>query len=132
MDTIALVDEQIESGQHLLEQLCAANFPVRAACWVKPVDEDRWSLYLASSTVDQQGVLPAYREVYRVLRSIESSWITDSDIKLIGEGHSVTGGILEIQKRYPGRMATRSRRSLLGDLPVDEVYVYPPALASAQ
>jgi hypothetical protein len=131
MDTISLVDEQVESGRRLLEQLSAADFPVRAACWAKPADEDRWSLYVASPAVDKKGVTSAYREVFRVLRSIENSWVTDSDVKLIGEGNSVTSGILDIQKRYPGRMATRSRRPLLGDLPVDEVYIYPPAMASA-
>ena len=124
MDTISLVENQIDDGQALLDRLSEADFSIRAACWAKPLDEERWSLYIATPVVDEKGAAQAYREVYRVLRSIENTWITSSDIKLIGEKHPITNGILDILKRFPGTMPTRSRRPLIGDLPIGEVFVY--------
>jgi hypothetical protein len=40
--------------------------------------------------------------------------------------HPITKDVLEIRQRHSGGMATRSRRSVLGGIPVEEVYVYPP------
>ena len=131
MDTITLVDDQIADGQNLLARLARENIPVRAACWVKPVDEDRWSLYIATPLVDEKGPTGAYREVFRVMRLLGSRWVGDSDVKLIGEKHPITGEVLGLLQRLPGMTALRSRRTLLAGLPVDEVYVYPPALGSA-
>ena len=51
MDTIALVDNQIDDGQRLLDGLSEEGIVVRAACWVKPAEEDRWSMYIAGAAV---------------------------------------------------------------------------------
>jgi hypothetical protein len=48
MDTVTLVGKQIDDGQRLLDRLGEEGIVVRAACWVKPVEEDRWSLYIAT------------------------------------------------------------------------------------
>jgi hypothetical protein len=96
------------------------------ASWVKPVEEDRWSLYIATPLLDEKGAMRAYREVYRVLRSMGNPWVTDSDISLVGHDDPITRDLLDIKKRYPGRLPTRSRRPQLGSLAVEETYVYPP------
>ena len=129
MDTITLVAEQIGDGQRLIDGLGRENLPVRTACWVKPIEEDRWSLFLVSPLVDEKGSTSAYGEVYRVLRSLGTSYITASDIRLIGVGDPITRDTLEIQSQHPGRLATRSRRPMLGSLGIEEVYVYPAPLA---
>jgi hypothetical protein len=126
MDTVTLVDNQIDDGQRLLDQLAADGFVVRAACWVKPADEDRWSLYVVAPAVDAQGTLEAYRQVYGVLRSLEGACVTTSDIKLVGENHPVAKDVLDILRRNPAGGAPRSRRPLLGGSAVEEVYVYAP------
>jgi hypothetical protein len=124
MDTIALVDGQIDDGEKLLDQLRREHLPVKAACWVKPVEEDRWSLYIATPLVEEKGAAGAYREVYRVLRSLGNIWVADSDVKLIGDRHPITAEVLEILQRHPGKMPLRSRRASLGGLPIEEVYIY--------
>lgn len=123
MDTVTLVETQIDDGQRLLDRLTEAEIVVRAACWVKPVEEDRWSLYISTPAVDEKGVTEAYRQVYRVLRSLGDAWITSSDIKLVGEKHPVAQGMLDIQERFDGRIPT-TWLSVLGGVPVEEVYVY--------
>jgi hypothetical protein len=126
MDTVTLVDAQIDDGQRLLDRLTEEGIVVRAACWVNPVEEDRWSLYIATPAVDEKGATEAYRQVYRVLRSLGDTWITSSDVKLVGEKHPVAHEALDLQQRSSGRMLTRPRHPLLGSMPVEEMYVYPP------
>ena len=125
MDTVTLVGNQVNDGLKLLDRLRREQIPVKAACWVKPAEEDRWSLYISTALVDQAGPVAAYRKVYGCLRSLESPWITDSDVKLIGENHPVTRDVLEIVPRYPGRVPARARRPFLGGVAVEEVYISP-------
>jgi len=138
MDTVTLVENQIDDGQRLLNRLGEEGFVVRAACWVKPVEEDRWSLYIATPAVDEKGIAQAYRQVYRVLRSLKGVLITDSDIKLVGEKHSVAEAALAATKPnvpnspyavrnpspYPGM--TRYSGSTLGGVSIDGALIYPP------
>lgn len=128
MDTITLVNELVDDGQRLIDRLNEEDIPTVIACWVKPVEEDRWSLCIATPLVDERGAAKAYREVYRVLRSLGNSLVTDSDINLVGPNDPITRDVLEIKERFRGSLPTRSRRPQLGTLAVEETYVYPAPL----
>ena len=125
MDTITLVDELIDDGRKLIDRLIQENIPVIMACWVKPVEDDRWSLYIATPLLDEKGAARAYREVYRVLRSLGNLWVTDSDIKLVGQDDPITRDVIDIKKRFSVNLPTRSRRPQLGNVAVEETYIYP-------
>jgi len=125
MDTVTLVDEQIDDGYRLLDQLAEEGFIVRVACWVKPVDEDRWTLYIASPAVDEKGPLDAYGKLGHATRSLTNTCFTGSDIKLVGEKHRVARDLLDIVKRFPGRAPTWLPNSSLGGIAVEAVYRYP-------
>src|SRR5262249_36271491 len=79
--------------------------------------------------VDERGAARAYREVYRVLRSLGNSWVTDSDINLVGPNNPITRDVLEIKGRFQGKLPTRSRRPQLGNLAIEETYIYPAPLS---
>jgi hypothetical protein len=117
---------QIESGRSLLTQLKKEGFVVRAACWVKPFDEDRWTLYIATPSVDEKGTLEAYRKLIQVLRSVGDGWLTSSDVTLVSGEHPIVKDALDIKRRFPHDEAIRSPRSLLGGISVEDVFVYPP------
>jgi hypothetical protein len=125
MGEVALVENQIDDGQRLLDRLAEGGVVVRAACWVKPFDEDRWTLYIASPTVDEKGKLEAYRQLTPVLRSLGDDWLTSSDVTLVGEKHPLVQDALDLLRRFPHRTPIRSPRSVLGGIGVEEVYVYP-------
>jgi hypothetical protein len=127
MDTITLVEELIADGRRLIDRLVRESIPVIMACWVKPVEGERWSLHIATPLLDEKGAMRAYRDVYRVLRSLGKSWVTDSDITLIGRDDPITKDVLDIMARYPGATPIRSRRPQLGNVAVEETYVYPSA-----
>jgi hypothetical protein len=120
-----LVENQIDDGRKLLDRLAEAGFVVRAACWLKPVEVDRWSLYIATPAVDEKGPLKAYGQVIPVLESLGDEWITSSDVTLVGAKHPIVKEALDILRRYPHRTPIRPPRSVLGGIPIEEVYVYP-------
>jgi hypothetical protein len=126
MDTSTLVDAQIDDGQRLLDRLGDEGFVVRAAGWVKPIDEDRWSLYIVTPAVDQLGPLEAYRRVLRALRSLDDVGITGSEIKLVGEKHAVAQDLVDLLRRLPASSLARFRPPLLGGIPIDDIRVYAP------
>jgi hypothetical protein len=125
MDPVALVEDQIEDGWSLLRRLEEREFIWRAACWVKPIDKHRWSLYIATPVVDQKGLREAYSEVIDVVRSMGTMSITTSDLSLVGEKHRVTQDVLDLLERSPGGTRTPMQVSFFGGIPVEEVYVYP-------
>jgi hypothetical protein len=125
MDTVTLVENQIDEGQWLIDQLQQDGVIIRAACWIKPVEEDRWSLYLATPIVDERGPLEAYRQVIPTLRALGDDWITSSEIMLVGETHSMVKDAIEILRRFPHSKPIHSPRSMVGGIAAEEVYVYP-------
>jgi hypothetical protein len=125
MDTVALVENQIDAGQYLLDRLQEEGLVVRAACWVKPVNEDRWTLYIATPSVDEKGTLETYRQISPALRSLGDSWITGSDVTVVGEKHPLVPYARDILRRYPHKTPIRSPFPLGGGIYAEEVYVYP-------
>jgi hypothetical protein len=126
VDTVTLVDEQIRDGEKLLGRLVQEGLAVQAAGWVKPADEDRWSLYLVTPLVDEKGLIGAYREVNQVLRSLEDVWVKDYEISLVSEDHPVAKNLLDLARRRRAGL-NRPRHPWLGGSSVEDVYVYPPA-----
>jgi hypothetical protein len=124
VDTTTLVEDQIDVGQRLLDRLEEEGFIVSVAAWVKPTDEDQWSLYIATPALDQNGTRTPYNQVIDVLQSLRTALLTGSYIKLVSEKAPIVQELLDILRRYPHRRAIPSPRSTLGGTPVDEVYVY--------
>ena len=125
MDQIALVENQIHDGQRLLDQLRADGIVVRAACWVKPAEDDWWSLYIASPARDEIGPSAGYGRIIPVLHSLGDVMIGTSDIKLVGENHPIVQDAAELLRRFPHSAPIQPPNSLFGGITVDEVYVYP-------
>jgi hypothetical protein len=128
MDTSTLVMEQIDDGRRLLSRLTDEGIAVRAACWVKPTEEDRWTLYIATPLVEAKGPIGAYRDVYGVLRSLDEAHLTASDIKLVGEHTAVAQEMIDLLQHDLWRRLTRPRCAMLGGVSVDDLYVYPATL----
>jgi hypothetical protein len=124
MDTVTLVENKIDDGWRLLDRLAEEGVVIRAACWLKPVEEDRWSLYIATPVMDEKGPLGAYGQLTSVLRSLGGGWLTSSDVNLVGEKHPLVQDALDLLRRFPHTTPIRSPRTLLGGIPIEEVYVY--------
>jgi hypothetical protein len=136
MDTAPLVADQIEDGRKLVEQLVHDGFDVTVAFWVSfKYDEDGPWFYIASQTVDQQGLQAAYRAVRAVLPKIPAPWgpwVSVSEIgelRLVGLNDPLASDVLALRDRHPGKYRFRGA-SIAGEN-VEELYIYPPTTNSA-
>src|SRR5262245_8754287 len=120
-----LVENQIEDGQRLIDQLVRDGINVRVAFWLKMSEDDLWQLYLASPSFKEGTIGEAYRNVYASLRKIPSSSVLPSDIKLVNGANPIAWAAFELRERRPGNQPIRCDARQLGHLRVDEAYIYP-------
>jgi hypothetical protein len=122
MDTATLVDEQIDEGTRLIDHLSGSGFEVVVAFWVLTSEDEIWFLYIATRVVDDEGLAKAYRKLYSQLPACNLRWISRSDIKLVAPGNVIA---LDAKKYQSNRLPTRHGGRKLGNLIIDEAYIYP-------
>ena len=134
MDQRYLVDNQIDEGLEIAKSLVADGVDLIAIFWAYPESEDdgRWKLYLAARLADEKAWIDVYQKLIDTLPKDEDSWVTLLDVTVIGEEKPLTQIVLDIQRKHPGPVALRSRRRALGDLGIQEVYIYPPVEGAAR
>jgi hypothetical protein len=126
MDTATLVEEQIDAGKRFVEHLEKNHFPVEVATWALASADEQWSLYIASPIVDADGTSAAYSRVFQELSQSNESWITPFDIKLIGSRHPIAVEAMKYRSSvFSTRVGPNYRGRKLGDLIVEEAYIYP-------
>jgi hypothetical protein len=126
MDTELLVDNRIDDGAKLLAELVRSGFDVTVAAWVRTREEGLWFLYIGSNSASPENVADAYRTVYVCLRNIPDSSVGISEIKLVHASNPIARDALAVRDRSSGRMPIRYRGKALGNLALEEAYVYPP------
>lgn len=127
MDYGPLVKEEIDAGAELVRAFDSYK-PVTAAFWLKASDDPFRYLYLASEQVAATDITLAYREVLRLADQIQSPYFDPFRVKIIHADHPLARAAVEINHRFPGRLATRIGGSLFGGVSVDDVYLYPSPL----
>jgi hypothetical protein len=125
MDYELLVDEQIEAGKSLLAGLVHDGFDVTVAFWVRTSEEGLWFLYIGSTSVRTMSLADAYRVVYGVLRRIPNSEISISNVKIVDADNPIARSAIEVRDRYPARLPTRYNGKRLGNMSIEEAYIYP-------
>jgi hypothetical protein len=127
MDSDALVEKGTNDGQKLITQLVHEGFDVTAAAWVKETEEGQWFLYVVSKEVDVAGLRAAYRRAQTIMRQMSDPlWIDRFELKLFSPASSVGTDLLDLLHTYvTGKSPVHSRRSKLGDVPIDELILYP-------
>jgi hypothetical protein len=134
MAQATLVNTQIKDGQQLLERLSREKIPITAAGWVRETDSGDWYLYLATPLVGEDvGRKPAYHRVNTVIRKMqeEGIWI-DLDKKVIAPSDAIGKDLLAHRPSRPSNAPTWFRGPKLGDLAVEEAYIYPPIANSEE
>jgi hypothetical protein len=130
MDQGPLVNEQVDAGAALVREFDKYK-PLQSAFWLKESDDGDWYLYLASDQIDDSNSHEAYKEVYRLVAPGPQVWLDAIQVKVRGVDDPVVKSVIEIQKKYPARLATRVRNRLLGGLSIDEAYIYPLPIAAS-
>ncbi len=84
-----LVNQQIDDGRKLLEQLDAQpfprRFPVSAALWYYWPEAERWRLVIISPVADRKGPDYGYSRIQDALSKVKMTTLSLDDITLIGK-----------------------------------------------
>lgn len=127
MDQVTLVDELKVDGRKLVDQLSQKNFDVTVAFWLKASDETDWFLYIASKVVDEFGRREAYQRLNAAIHDVIPRLLVSLfDVKLIETDSPIAKDVLKVLRQYPGRVPTRYGGPQLGDMSIEEAYIYPP------
>ncbi len=125
MDMLSLVKRRIDDGRRLLNLLAESAVKVIAAGWFKISEDAHWVLFIATEDVDRSGLAVAYRKVLDVLRTIQGVCISSADIKLIGLSNPIISDMLTLRGEDQSGIAITSFDTMLGNMSVAEVYIYP-------
>jgi hypothetical protein len=123
-----LVEMQIKDGQRLIDRLADEGIPVSAAAWVKESEGGYWYLYLVTPLVPKEGGRKAaYGRVGPVIRAMqkEGGWIDPDEVKVISPHDPIAKDIVAQQHGRRLGVPIRYQGSRLGELAVDEAYIYP-------
>jgi hypothetical protein len=136
MDQKVLVNELIEDGEKLLRRLAEEGVSVTAAGWVKEVEDDQWYLYIATPLVDDDGggIKTAYDRVNTTRRKMPEELALElAGFKLVGPGEPIARTVLRAWRGERGgnRMYFGEGGRRIDGVFVEEVYLYPPEVASA-
>jgi len=123
MDHSPLVIEEIDVGAELVEKF-DRYMPVMAAFWLKAVDEDYWTLYIASDRINEKSFDLGYSEILRLAQEMQNPNLDPFRVTLIPADDPRAVSAQDINRRYPGRIATRFQDKQFGEVSVDGVYVY--------
>ena len=127
MDTDTLVENLINDGRKLVEELPQRGFEVAAAFWLKPSEDGKWYFYIVSQAVDAEGLAKAYGQLHPLVRAMPQPFLIDPlEIKLIGPSHPIARDVIAIQNRATGTHISPIRWSgtNLGNESVEGVYLY--------
>lgn len=124
-----MIDE-IDAGAELAREFDKYE-PVKVAFWLKASDEVHRYLYIASERIGDSNSDLAYGEVLRLANKMQSLYLDPFRVKVISAEDPLAKAAVEINKRFPGRMATRFGGESFGGISVDDVYIYPSPLPAS-
>jgi hypothetical protein len=125
MDQEALVNDQILGGATLVDLLSRNLFPISAAFWLFTSEADQWFFYLASPLVDEKGSTECYKIVHRAIRSQPGLGVGPFEVELIGPDEPLARAVSRLIEESGSPSATRIRRRYLGDVFIEQAYIYP-------
>jgi hypothetical protein len=123
-----LVGYRIDDGKRIVDQLIDDGFEVTVALWVKVDAEGPWHLYIASPAVKAEKPGESYPALYLSMSKIPDLSIEISAIKLINNTNPIARGAIELSDRQPARIPTHYVGPRLGNLVIEEAYIYPPPI----
>jgi hypothetical protein len=134
MDQGPLVSELIEDGKRFLQRLGEEGVEVTAAAWIKESESGHWYLYIATPLVGAGGDnLQAYRRMNTVFGQMPQPFgMPPFKTKAIAPSSPLAKAIAGPHQRYAGRGPLRYDGDLLGDISVEEAYIYPSSPAPAR
>jgi hypothetical protein len=126
MDPRPLVTEQVEAGAEFVRRF-SRFAPIQAAFWLNPSEGGRWRLYLVSDQATAENIRTGYLAVFRLLDEMNTLYPEWNQVRLLRTDEPLARAVLDLYRRYPTLpWPHRYRGPGLGDIGVEEAYIYPP------
>lgn len=129
MATDTLVENLLNDGRKLVEELSQGGFEVAAAAWLKASEDGKWRFYLISPLVDAEGHSKAYRRLHPLIWTRTQPFGIDPlEIRLLGSSHPIGRDVLAaIRNRVSAPLVSPIRwaGTRLGNVSIEEAYLYP-------
>jgi hypothetical protein len=124
----SLVEARIIRGLGLVNLLQSHDFPVAAAWWLKPVEDEELTFYIASRIADDAGVGAAYERAYHALGEWpvfepNPSLVPLGKTQIIGEQNPITADVRKVIERYRGAPPIYVARCRLGQIEAEELNI---------
>ncbi len=137
MDSQTLVDDQIEAAARVIDRL-KQLMPLTAAFWVKPADGRRWTLYLVTDWADSLNDSDRWFAFSMAMRQATAGEHVWGDFglgyQLVRPDSRIAQAVFDLHRQYPKQIPMRYNALMLGDMPIDDAYLYPlpaPAVVPA-
>ena len=125
-----MVNVPLAAGWKLIDSLIGRGFPLEAAFWAQPREDENWVFYLVSPAVEKQGLGEAYQLIHGSLRDAVTWGIDPFSITIIGVDNPMAKAVADIVKPVanaePNRLVRPLRARSLGGIPVGAAFIYPP------
>lgn len=119
MATPTLVGHRVADGERLVQALADDGLEILAAFWVPARGGMDRRFVIASPLVDEDGSLPAYRRIDRVIRALPDLSIALTDVTAVGTDDPI---VQELRRGTPANFAPNHFEVTLPG------YVYAPYL----
>lgn len=132
MELISLTDNQASDGRRFLDRLSREGFPLAAAAWIKEYDVGYWYLYVATPFVRRRSCRSGYEITGLILEAMPQPFhVGRFQVNLIRANTRLGLAILENAARLPPGEGTPYIGFPLGDMSIDEAYIYSVISAAA-
>ncbi len=125
MVTRILVEEDIQGGRRLLEELDRQEINVSAALWFYVADDEQWCLLLASNIVDSEGPLAAYERIQETLTKLGEDFRPSfGDISVVSPSDGRIQSLRTAVKTGPEIAAIRFSRNAVNNMYIEDALIY--------
>lgn len=120
-----LVERRIEDGRRLIEALVASGFDIQAAFWLYLPEGEEWRLMIGTREIERRGRLETYRAIGAVQESLPALSIESDRVGVLRPDAPIIKGAVALLKKFPNPIVKRLRPGALGDVYVEDAYIYP-------
>jgi len=117
--------DEISAGEAFIRRLHDYT-PVKAAWWMRNAEGGYRYLYVAIDGLNENNFDLVYGEVRRITREMKDDYYIDPfRVNVVSTNDPVAKAIMDVYRRFPGRIPPRFVGRVLGGVAVAEVYIYP-------
>ena len=120
-----LVRDLLDEGERFVcdfDQVCE----VSVAYWVVPAESSRAFLYVASDEINDATIGDRYGDVIRLIRGSSYIHLDSINVKLVNTTDLSASDALRLRNEGKGTFAVWYGRTWLGNIGIDNCYIYPP------